>query len=103
MDLLNIKDTIEKSSKEHQIEILKILLENKVMVNENNNGIFINLSNVNNNIILKLQNYLNYIAEQEKTLDTFEHTKEEYKNTFFNKESSKDNNDLSKDNKTISI
>ena len=100
MDLLNIKDTIEKSSKEHQIEILKILIENKVMVNENNNGIFINLSNVNNNIILKLQNYLNYIAEQEKTLDTFEHTKEEYKD---NNDLSKDNNDLSKDNKTISI
>lgn len=102
MDLLKIKDVIEKTSKEHQIEILRIFIENKVMVNENNNGIFVNLSNVDNNIIIKLQNYINYIAEQEKTLDSFEHAKQEYKNTFFNNESN-DNNDLSKDNKTISI
>lgn len=96
MDLLKIKDELEKKSKEHQIEILRILIENKVTVNENSNGIFVNLSNVRDDIIIKLQNYLNYISEQEKTLDTFETTKEEYKNIFFN-------NDISKDNKTISI
>lgn len=96
MDLLNVKDNIEKSSKEHQIEILRILIENKVMVNENSNGIFVNLSNINSDIIIKLQDYLNYITEQEKTLDTFENTKKKYQNTFFN-------NELSKDNKTISI
>lgn len=96
MDLLNVKDNIEKSSKEHQIEILRILIENKVMVNENSNGIFVNLSNINSDIIIKLQDYLNYITEQEKNLDTFENTKKKYKNTFFN-------NELSKDNKTISI
>ena len=75
MDLLNVKDNIEKSSKEHQIEILRILIENKVMVNENSNGIFVNLSNINSDIIIKLQDYLNYITEQEKNLDTFENTK----------------------------
>tara|TARA_Y100000992_G_scaffold77739_1_gene49240 strand:+ start:9462 stop:9752 length:291 start_codon:yes stop_codon:yes gene_type:complete len=96
MDLLNVKDNIEKSSKEHQIEILRILIENKVMVNENSNGIFVNLSNIKNEIIVKIQEYLNYITEQEKTLDTFENTKKKYQNTFFN-------NELSKDNKTISI
>ena len=96
MDLLNVKDNIEKSSKEHQIEILRILIENKVMVNENSNGIFVNLSNINSDIIIKLKDYLNYITEQEKNLDTFENTKKKYKNTFFN-------NELSKDNKTISI
>ena len=96
MDLLKIKDELEKKSKEHQIEILRILIENKVTVNENSNGIFVNLSNINSDIIIKLQDYLNYITEQEKNLDTFENTKKKYKNTFFN-------NELSKDNKTISI
>ena len=78
MDLLKIKDELEKISKEHQVEILRILIENKVTVNENSNGIFVNLSNVSEDIIINLQNYLNYISEQEKTLNTFESTKEEY-------------------------
>jgi hypothetical protein len=96
MDLLKMKDTIENKNKEHQIEILRILIENKVMINENNNGIFVNLSNVKKEIIDKINNYLVYVHDQENSLDKIETVKEEYKNIFFN-------NDLCKDNKTISI
>ena len=31
-DLLKLKDTIEKQTKEHQIEILRILVNNKIPV-----------------------------------------------------------------------
>ena len=96
MDLLKMKDTIENKNKEHQIEILRILIENKVMINENNNGIFVNLSNVKKEIIDKINTYLVYVNDQENSLDKIETVKEEYKNIFFN-------NDLCKDNKTISI
>ena len=96
MDLLKMKDTIENKNKEHQIEILRILIENKVMINENNNGIFVNLSNVKKEIIDKINTYLLYVHDQENSLDKIETVKEEYKNIFFN-------NDLCKDNKTISI
>tara|TARA_Y100000992_G_scaffold22857_1_gene13108 strand:+ start:217 stop:507 length:291 start_codon:yes stop_codon:yes gene_type:complete len=96
MDLLKMKDTIENKNKEHQIEILRILIENKVMINENNNGIFVNLSNVKKEIIDKINTYLVYVHDQENSLDKIETVKEEYKNIFFN-------NDLCKDNKTISI
>ena len=81
--LLDIKSDIELQSKEHQIEILRILVENKVQINENSNGVFINLTKVDEEIILKMKNYLKYIKEQNKTLDTIEKTKEYYKLTFF--------------------
>ena len=96
MDLLKLKDSVENKSKEHQVEVLKILIENKVMINENRNGIFVNLSNIKQEIIDKIYSYLSYVSEQEKALNQLETVKEEYKNTFFN-------NDLCKDNKTISI
>ena len=99
MDLIKIKDAIENKSKEHQIEILRILIENQVTINENNNGIFVNLSNINTTIIDKINNYLTYVNEQEVSLNKLENVKEEYKNTFFNG----NNNDQCKDNKTITI
>lgn len=44
-ELLVLKDTIEKMSKYHQIEILRIFSsEKEVCINENKNGTFINLS-----------------------------------------------------------
>ena len=81
--LLDIKSDIELQSKNHQIEILRILIENKVQINENNNGVFVNLTKVNEQIILKIKNYLKYIKEQNTTLDEIEKTKENYKLTFF--------------------
>jgi len=81
--LLDIKSDIEFQSKNHQIEILRILIENKVQINENNNGVFVNLTKVDELIILKIKNYLKYIKEQNTTLDTIEKTKENYKLTFF--------------------
>tara|TARA_B100001175_G_C19148606_1_gene467140 strand:- start:89 stop:388 length:300 start_codon:yes stop_codon:yes gene_type:complete len=81
--LLDIKSDIEFQSKNHQIEILRILIENKVQINENNNGVFVNLTKVDEQIILKIKNYLKYIKEQNTTLDTIEKTKENYKLTFF--------------------
>tara|TARA_B100001063_G_C16757268_1_gene553848 strand:- start:1762 stop:2061 length:300 start_codon:yes stop_codon:yes gene_type:complete len=81
--LLDIKSDIEFQSKNHQIEILRILIENKVQINENNNGVFVNLTKVDEQIILKIKNYLKYIKEQNTTLDEIEKTKQNYKLTFF--------------------
>ena len=50
-DILKLKDTIEKQSKEHQVEILRILVNNKITVNENSNGVFINLTTLDKKVI----------------------------------------------------
>ena len=82
-NLLDIKSDIEAQSKDHQIEILRILVENKIQINENNNGVFVNLTKVDEDIILKIKKYLKYIKEQNTALDSIEKKKENYKLAFF--------------------
>ena len=74
-NLLDIKSDIEAQSKDHQIEILRILVENKIQINENNNGVFVNLTKVDEDIILKIKKYLKYIKEQNTALDSIEKKK----------------------------
>ena len=87
--LENIKKNIESMNKYHQIEILKILSTNLCKINENKSGVYINLSFLPKETIDDLVYYIDYIKEQEISLNTLENRKEEYKNTFF----------LQKDNK----
>lgn len=77
-----LKDGIEKMDKHNQIEVLKILNAfdpTDVMLNENSNGTYINLSSVSANVIAKLSGYLAYIEKQESILGNVEAQKEEYK------------------------
>lgn len=84
MDLEIMKNKIEKMSKKHHIEILKILKMNaNVKLNENKSGVFVNLSFLPHDTIDEIQNYLNYIQDQESSLVFLENQKEEFKNIFF--------------------
>tara|TARA_B110000285_G_scaffold222356_1_gene276432 strand:- start:7562 stop:7882 length:321 start_codon:yes stop_codon:yes gene_type:complete len=86
MDSINVnqleelKQKIELLSKFHQIEILKILSKNLCKLNENKNGIFVNMSFLPNEVIQDLDKYMNYIEEQSETFQTLEYQKEEFKN-----------------------
>tara|TARA_B100000902_G_C27288525_1_gene905780 strand:- start:996 stop:1289 length:294 start_codon:yes stop_codon:yes gene_type:complete len=89
VNLKQLKDQIEQMSKHNQIEVLRILSENKkVNINENNNGSFINLTELNDEVITSLNNYINYVNEQEESLDIIENEKIRLENVFF-----KDNKD----------
>tara|TARA_Y100000389_G_scaffold205058_1_gene262557 strand:+ start:3038 stop:3331 length:294 start_codon:yes stop_codon:yes gene_type:complete len=89
IDLKKLKDRIEKMTKHNQIEVLRILSKNKqVNINENNNGSFINLTELDISVIQILNNYISYVDEQERSLDYVENEKERLENTFF-----KDNKD----------
>ena len=85
-NLEKLRKTIELLSKEHHIEIAKILKNNKIKLNENNNGIFINLNNVDNLIINQIQTYINFIKNQEMHITIDESKKENLENIYFNKE-----------------
>jgi hypothetical protein len=69
----------------HHIEILRILknLPN-VKLNENKSGVYINLTFLPKETLDEISYYINYIAEQEKTLKIVETQKTEFKNAFFN-------------------
>jgi len=82
-NLETIKKTIEGMNKYHQIEILKILSKNLCKINENKSGVYINLSFLSKEIIDELKEYIEYTKEQEVSINTMEHQKDEFKNAFF--------------------
>jgi len=82
--IVAMRDKIENMSKFHQLNILKILNNNKnVIINENKNGIHINLSDIDENIIEELHKYVSYVTTQENALNKDEQEKESIKNTYF--------------------
>lgn len=90
-----LKESIEELSKFHQVEILKILKsDDSITINENKNGIFINMTSLKDLTITQLEDYLKYVNKQEKQLNDIEAQKDELSNTYF-----KDN----KDNSTIQL
>ncbi len=94
---LNIlKMKIEQMSKQHHIEILKILKKyNNITLNENKSGVYVNLSFLPDPVINDMMNYVKYIDEQEKTLSSFETQKQDFRNTFFTEKGDKDESILS--------
>ena len=66
-NLNKIKNDIEILSKKDHIEILNILSKKQnIKLSENNNGVFINLSTLDNKTLEELETYIKYIHEQEK-------------------------------------
>jgi hypothetical protein len=82
--LQQIKENIEKMNKCYQLEILKILNNDAtVILSENNNGTFINLSNLEDDIISKLEEYIKYVDKQQNQLLNIEQEKANIKSEFF--------------------
>ncbi len=93
-----LKERIENLNKFHQVEILKLLkTDDTCRLNENKNGIFINLTSLNDKIIYEIEKYLEYVQKQETQLSETETQKSILSNTFF-----KDNKD-NKDNTSITL
>ena len=98
-NLEQLKKDLELLTKFHQIEILKILSNsNDCIINENKNGVFINLTSLNDNLIHKLSDYLSYVSKQEKQLNDVEDKKKNLTDIYF--KGIKDNN-LNKTNTEI--
>jgi len=91
-DKLNLmREQIENMTKFNQIAILRILSDDKsVTINENKNGIYINMTDIPSKKLHEIEEYITYVLTQENTLNDFEKQKESYKNTFFVKDN-KDN------------
>lgn len=90
-EIENLKSTIETLSKNHQIEILKIIKKNQsVKINENKSGVYINLTFLPKETMEEISQYLGYVKEQEHMLSPIEKEKDEFKNTFFVEKENKD-------------
>jgi maltose-binding protein MalE len=104
LELTAIRDNIEKMAKINQVEILRILQKNsKIILNENNYGVHINLTDLSNHHIIELKNYINYVNTQENNLKLLETQKDNLRNFFTDKTDPIDNSKLSKDNVRHSV
>lgn len=88
IELEKIRKMIELLETNHHIEIAKILHKNNIKLSENSNGIFINLSNLDNNSMDKIKEYLSFVKNQNLYISKDEETKENLENIYF-----KDNKD----------
>jgi len=84
MNVHEIKERIENMPKHYHIEIGKLLIQQyKIGYNDNQNGIFINLSNISDEVITKLQNYIKYVDLQENQINQTEQEKNKLKDMYF--------------------
>ena len=71
---------IEAYDKEEQLNILKIILkDNNVNYSENNNGTFIKMDKLHDNIIHKIEEYIKYIEKKEEDINSIEDKMNEIK------------------------
>ena len=89
--LMSLKDGIEKMPAIHQIEILRILYSKQTQINENKNGVFVNISKINDNTLHELEDYMKYVVQQEKQLSEIEDQKEYLSKEYFDNKTHKDN------------
>ena len=79
-----LKERIECLSKHHQIEVLRLLSKNpSIKMNENNNGVFINLTEQDDIVMKQLEEFLNYVDIQQKHLHNIEDKQDQIEQEFF--------------------
>lgn len=81
--LMKLKDDIEKLPIFHQIEILRILQTKNTNLNENKNGIFINITKLSDDTLVQIEEYIEYVNAQEKHLSEAEEQKKMITREFF--------------------
>jgi hypothetical protein len=69
----NLLLDINTLSKTEHDEIYRILLnENKITFSKNKNGVFFNLSNIDDDLFVKLENFVQYCMNNKKDLDDYD-------------------------------
>jgi len=74
-DKKNLVKNIERLSINEQIEIFKIIKKSTDKYTINNNGVFINLSPMDNNLVEKIQNFVNYCNDIRKNDEEIQNEK----------------------------
>ena len=83
MEIVALKDRLELLPKQYHLEIARIIVETRTPFNENQNGVFVNLSNVAPDVLDKLVHYVEYVELQERELRVDESQKSDLKDEFF--------------------
>jgi len=92
-DLIKLCKIIDSLENSHHIEIAKILKTNNVYLNENSNGIFVNLNKISVSVYKTMCNYIEFIKKQESDINKDEKLKRNLQTIYF-----KDNKDITTTN-----
>ena len=92
-DLIKLCKIVDSLEYNHHIEIAKILKTSNVYLNENSNGIFVNLNKISVNVYNDICNYIDFIKKQENDINKDEKLKRNLQTTYF-----KDNKDITTTN-----
>jgi hypothetical protein len=82
-NLTSLRNSIEKMEKIHQLHVFKILKKSNIEFTENSNGIFFNMTMLEERHINEIITYMDYVTLQQKQLDKIEDDKERYKQEFY--------------------
>ena len=82
--LINLKKNIENLNVNEQIEILDMMIKEKINISENNNGSFVNISSIDDKFLFKLYNFVEIKMKQTQLFNSVEDEKERIKNEYMN-------------------
>jgi len=86
-ELNYLRESLENMNKFNQVEVLRLLYKHKnIILNENKNGVLVNLSELKKVVLDELSMYIKYVNTQESSLNEVERQKEDYINTYFSKD-----------------
>ena len=80
--LINLKKNIENLHVNEQIEILDMMIKEKVNISENNNGSFVNISSIDDTFLFKIYNFVEIRLKQKQLFNSVEDEKERIKNEY---------------------
>lgn len=78
--LQNLKTTIETLNHTYHKQLFNVFNKNNILFSENRNGIFINISNLSEDVINQVEKHIEYITKQEQQLKDMENKKIKYEN-----------------------
>jgi|UniRef100_A0A6C0ILG3 hypothetical protein len=85
-ELKELCQKLEEMSKINQVEAVRIFHKhNKDMINENKYGIHINVTDVENNVLKELEEFIEYVSNQEKKLTDMEELQQDIQTKYINK------------------
>ncbi len=90
-----VQNNIHKLCQNEIDEIFKILYMNNSTYTQNNNGIFVNLNWIDEEILMQIYNYINFCLTSQSEINKYEIMKNIITDTIINKEKSDDKGDAS--------
>ena len=97
-EIKDIKSRIEDLNDTESLEVLKIIQSDSINYSENKNGIFVNMTKLQNETLLKLSDFVNFCHQNKKSLEEDESNREIFANTV---EKNKNKNNKKKSSDTM--